>query len=197
MTVNTPVHERSETVPAEPPELSESVGRARPQPLRTRIAAGVMAVLLLGGGGFAAGYTVAHAAGSSAVATAAPGGGTVAGGAGPGGTGTFGGAPVSGTITAVSATSVTVRAASGDSTTYPISGDTAIVNDGATASASDLAVGDPVVVFGAAGSAGSAGSAGAAERILAGTSATQAASGPGAAAGSAGAGDGAATGTTT
>jgi hypothetical protein len=153
-------------------------GSSRPpkMALKTKIAAGLLSVGLLAAGGFALTQLGGSSASTSA-ASGAQGGPGGAGGAG-GGRGGFGagggGAPVSGTISAVSASSISVKTASGSST-YKIAGGTAVQNNGATSSAAKLTVGEKVVVFtGAAPGANTSTTAtGTASRILAGTSATQ------------------------
>jgi hypothetical protein len=139
--------------------------------LRTKLAAGLVAVALLAGGGFA----LTQLGGSSTSSTAAGPGAGGAGGAGrPGGGAGFGGgqAPTSGTISAVSATSISVQTTSGTST-YKVADATVVQNNGATSTASKLTVGEQVIVFaGAAPGSSTTTSADTANRILAGSSAT-------------------------
>jgi hypothetical protein len=70
--------------------------------------------------------------------------GSLPGGFGPGG-GVAGEQHVTGTLTAVGTSTVTVRSSSG-TTTYPVTSSTQIVRNGAAATLSQLKVGDPVVV---------------------------------------------------
>jgi hypothetical protein len=51
-----------------------------------------------------------------------------------------------GTVTAVSASSITVQSRSGASTTYSIAGSTQVTNNGAAATVNDIQVGDTVAV---------------------------------------------------
>jgi hypothetical protein len=85
---------------------------------------------------------------------------------------------VSGTISAVSATSISVKTSSGAVTTYTVSSGATVLNNGATSTVAKLSVGEKVVVFtgGAPGSSSATAADNAANRIMAGTSATQ---GPG------------------
>jgi hypothetical protein len=150
--------------------------------MKAKFAASVLAVGLLTGGGIALSQM-----GDSGAATAATAGSqTAAGGAGaPAAAGNSGapaggGAPMNGTITAVSATSISVKSSTGTVTTYKIATETVVENDGTTSTAGDLTVGEEVVVF--TGSAPGAAttttaSSDTASRIMAGSSATQ---GPGA-----------------
>ncbi|MFI7587205.1 hypothetical protein ACIB24_09045 [Spongisporangium articulatum] len=182
--MDTQTYEAPPTNPTEPAPAQTSA----PTPkggVRARIAAGVLALALVGGGTWA----VVHFAGDGSTSVA---GSQTA--SGPGGNGQMpgGAAPASGTITAIDSSSITVKSSSGTSTTYTLADDVAVENDGTTASVSDLAVGDTVVVLTGAGpNAGSSSGSTTtdstttdstttdsttATRILAGTSAT---AGPG------------------
>jgi hypothetical protein len=136
-----------------------------------KIAAAIATVALLAGGGVAMTQL-----GSSTTTSSQSGPGALGAGQGapPGG-----GAPASGTISAVSATSVGVKSASGAVTTYTVSSATIVANNGAASTVAKLTVGEKVVVFtgGAPGSASTTATDNSANRIMAGTSATQ---GPGA-----------------
>jgi hypothetical protein len=143
---------RSPDVPAPP---------SRPMSTRTKIAAAATTAALLLGGGFA--FT--HLGGGTTTATAQQGPGAQPGG------GMRGQPPAAGTVTAVSATSISVKASSGTVTTYTISSSTRVMDDGATSTVSALKVGDAVVVLtGGPGQQSTTGNA--AGMILAGTSAT-------------------------
>ena len=139
---------------------------ARPPSLRGKVAAGLMALGLVAGGGIA----LMHTGSSTSPASTAAGGP-----GGPGGPGGFGGGsftpPTTGTVQSVTATTVTVKTATGTST-YDVTASTVIENNGSTAAPSALTAGEQVVVFtGAAPGSTATVPATTANRILAGTSA--------------------------
>jgi hypothetical protein len=141
--------------------------------MKVKVAAGLLGVGVLAVGGFALNQTGGSTNPSAAITSqGGPAGAGFRGG--PGG----GGAPVSGSISAVSATSISVKT-TGGTTTYKIASGTVVQNNGATSTVGKLAVGEKVVVFtGAApGANRSTTSTDTASRILAGSSATR---GPGA-----------------
>ena len=82
---------------------------------------------------------------------------------GPGG-GVAGETRLSGTLSAVGVSSITVKAADGTSTTVPVNGTTEIINNGASASLSVLSSGEQVLVHVVPSGSGTV-----AERIFAGT----------------------------
>lgn len=142
-------------------------GPRRGLSLKGKIAAAVATVGLLAGGGVAMAQL-----GNSTTASSPSGPGAMGGGqGGPAGAG----APASGTISAVSATSISVKSSGGAVTTYTVSSSTAVQNNGATSTAAKLTVGEKVVVFtgGVPGSTSMTAASNAANRIMAGTSATQ------------------------
>jgi hypothetical protein len=154
------------------PAASEPAPAAGPGPapklgLKGKIAAGLLTVLLLGVGGFALTQMGDSSTASAASASqAGPGGGG-------GGFGGGRGAPASGTISAVSASSITVKTTTG-TTTYQVSSSTVVQNNGATSTMAKLAVGEKVMVLtGRPGSTTTSTAGTTADRILAGTSATQ------------------------
>jgi hypothetical protein len=103
---------------------------------------GIIAAILLAGGGFAAGmqYQKQHPSGVSTAAAGGAGGRTGGGRFGRGGGGF-------GSVSAISATSITIsNPRSGTDTTYTINSSTQILNQGAAGSISDIASGDSVVV---------------------------------------------------
>ena len=110
-------------------------------------------VLLVGAGGFYSGtvYQKSHGT-STAVATngGSFGGGTGGGAAGGGFGSRIGGGGI-GAVTAVSSTSITITPRSRGGTaaadkTYAIGSSTTITNNGATVAATDIAVGDNVLI---------------------------------------------------
>ena len=170
------------TTDAETQPAVDTPASKQPMSLRNRIIAALATCAVLGGGGFAA--TQLGGSGASTGMNRGPGGGP------PGG---MGQGPATGTITAVSARSISVKASSGTVTTYAISSATRVMDDGSASTVSGLAVGDTVAVL--SGRPGATTTSGAADVILAGTSATQ---GPGGAGGAPPAGaPGAAAGTST
>jgi hypothetical protein len=153
--------------------ISGQPGTGHPAPSQRRhgrtaaaVAAGVVAAGLIAGGGWA----VAHLGSDTSAAQSGTDGrnGTGPGGF-PGGQGGMGRPPVAGTVSALTGSTITVTPSGGTATTYTVASGTQVLNNGATAELSDLAVGDPVVVIAAA--AGTGGTA-TADRILAGSSAT-------------------------
>lgn len=136
-----------------------------------KIAAAAVTLALLAGGGVAMAQI-----GNGTTATSRSGPGALGGGGG--GRPVGGRAPASGTISAVSATSISVKSSSGTVTTYAVSSATTVQNNGATSTAAKLTLGEKVVVFTgrAPGSTSTTVAGNAANRIMAGTSATQ---GPG------------------
>ena len=108
--------------------------------------------------------------GGNAAATSTRQGGPSGGFAGGRGGGIAGELRVRGTITAVTATSITVKQVDGTTSTYTANGTTDVQRDGAQSSLSALKAGDEVLVhvLPASGNGGAI-----AERILAGMSATQ------------------------
>lgn len=166
------------------PSPTASVGAASTP--RKTMAAWALSLVVVGG----AGYAIGHSSSSTSAATPSaltqtqggP-GGTTTQGQGQGQLGGPGGGnftpPTSGTITAISASSITVQTSAGASQTFAITSSTAVMNDGAQASASDLAVGDTVVVITGTPGSTTTSSSTSATQILAGTSATQGFGGPG------------------
>jgi hypothetical protein len=128
-----------------PPISTEPAAASRTK--RGTVAAGVAALLIAVGG--TAGYLVSHASAASGTsATAqqrAPG---VVGGAGTAGGGGLGFQPtdyhLDGTITAIGSGTVTIKAASGTTTTCTVTSSTHLVDDGATVPLSSFTVGESV-----------------------------------------------------
>ncbi|MCW2601621.1 MAG: hypothetical protein JWM02_3450 [Frankiales bacterium] len=131
---------------------------------------GIMATGLVAGAIGVAAMQGSGGATSAASTTNTPQTGFQGGGpqGGFGGGGVPGQTRVFGTIASVGASSITVKASDGTSTTLAVNGTTEIVRNGATSSLSALKAGDQVVVH-----AVPSGSSTLAERILAGTSGTQ------------------------
>ncbi|GAA3294259.1 hypothetical protein Dvina_50435 [Dactylosporangium vinaceum] len=136
------------------------------------VVVGVVAALVIGGGGFA---VIKAAGGASAGATAQQGGPGGNGQGGPGGMGNFGGGGMgagaglsgalygdftasdgnggyatkrlqTGTVTAISATSITAKSADGHATTFVINGSTSV--DNGNDQVADVKTGDTVTVVG-------------------------------------------------
>jgi hypothetical protein len=113
-----------------------------PKPgVRGKAAAALLTVGLLLGGGVA----LTQLGGSSATTAATTAG--AQGGVQGGGPGGGGGAPASGTIASVSGTSISVKTTAGTVSTFTVSSATAIEDNGASATATQLTVGEQVVVF--------------------------------------------------
>jgi hypothetical protein len=179
-----PTHRDAYQPPVQPPvhdpvhDPVQDPGAGPRKNLRTKIAAGVLALGLVGGGAWVLTH---HGGTASATASTAQAGAGLQGGPG---SGTAGGAPsgmqapVTGTVSAVSATSISVKTTNGTST-FTIASGAVVENNGTTTTADQLTVGEQVVVFtGAVPGSASSSSADStsANRIMAGTSATQ---GPG------------------
>ena len=128
-----------------------------------RVAAPVVAALLVGGGVV---FAVDHNSGSNASASSASAFGGPAG-LGARGGGVAGEQRIQGTVTAKTSTTVTVKSSSGTST-YAVNATTEIVRDGLAASLSSVQVGDPVLVHVYPSSSGRM----LVERLLAGSSAS-------------------------
>lgn len=159
----------ADTVPAGPPD---TVPTGSPDTVAG--GSGSRSTLLKGGGLLLAGLVagaigVAALHGSSGTPALAASGGVSAGsapfdrGASGGRGGVDGEQHVSGTLTAVSASSVTVRSTSG-STTVPVSASTQVLRDGSTAALSSLKVGEAVLVHVLPSGSGTV-----AEKVLVGT----------------------------
>jgi len=154
--------EADPAAPAASAEEKTTGWRARRTSIAGAVVAGIAATAL--------GVGVVHASGSSR--TGSSGGNTALGGARPG-QGQFPGGPdgethVSGTITAVTASSVTVRQISGTSATYTVDSSSQVLDNGKTVAVTALTTGEQVLVHAFART----GTAAYAERVLAGSSAT-------------------------
>jgi len=133
-------------------EISGEEHRARQESSHKRSSApstktlvmALVAVLLLGGG-FAAGMQYQKSKVPKVVPTTATAPSTTGRKGGRRG-GLRGARPVIGQVTAVSATSITVQATSGTSTTFAITSTTAVSNNGQASAVGDIAVGDSVAV---------------------------------------------------
>lgn len=171
----------------EPPELlTPTPDETAPAASGTEAAAGsgsrrggrratVVGAVLAGVVATALGVGVVEASGSSGGATASAASRTAGGF--PGGTGTQNGripagrdgeTHVTGTLTAVTSSSVTVRQAGGTSATYTVDSSTQVLANGKAVAVTALPVGDQVLVHAFPTNSGSA----YAERVLAGSSAT-------------------------
>ncbi len=171
--------------------------------VRGKVAAGFLVVAMLGTGGFALSHLGGSStgAGSTVAAGGLAGGGPAGGpGGGPGGASGGGGSftpPTRGTISAVSASSISVKTTSGTQT-YKITSATEIQDNGATVKTSGLTAGQNVVVFtGAPPNSTSSVPADTANRIMAGSSATAGPGGSGGGGTLPSSGSGTGTGTTT
>ena len=187
-TTNTPRPEDRWAMPPPPPPSpagAPPAGAAAPparRPARLRWATTPVAVALaalLAGGGIM--YAVDHAtAGTAASAATVPGANGFGGAAAPGRAGGPGGLGgpiageqhVQGTVSAKTATTVTVKSPGGTAT-YTVDGSTQIVRNGQAATLADVKVGDPVLVHVYPSSSGKL----LVERLFAGSSASDA--GPG------------------
>jgi hypothetical protein len=156
----------SEIPMAPDPRVEQQDPPARTSILRRRAPAVGLVVAGLVAGALGVGV-LGHTATGTTGSNAAAGQHARPGGFGPGG-GVAGETRVSGTITVVGSSGITVRQADGTTATYAVNGTTDVRRDGAQSSLSGLKVGDHVLVH----VVPSAGGGTVAERILAGTSAT-------------------------
>jgi hypothetical protein len=130
----------TEQQPTTPPPASKRQGFVR-------AFAPVVAAFLVGAG---AAYALTHHSsnGPSAAGAVTPsqGGGGFRGGFGGGGFGRggFAGQRIQGTVTATTASTVTIKSSSGGTTTYDVATNAQILKDGQQASVTDLAAGDQV-----------------------------------------------------
>lgn len=158
------------------PPTIEALQPPAPKRMKGKVAAGLMTIGLLVGGGL--GLTQLGGSTSASTATGAAAQGFGGGPGGPGGAGGRG-APASGTISSVSGTSISVKSSTGTVRTFTISSGTTIQNNGAGATATSLAVGEQVVVFsGSAPGSTTTAASDTANRIMAGTSTTKRPGGP-------------------
>ncbi|RKS80427.1 hypothetical protein CLV35_0859 [Motilibacter peucedani] len=164
------------------PEPRTPAPAARPRASRRTLVGSAAAALLavvVGGGAITAVKGNDSAAASTASSTTrtsaglgAPGGGLPSGG-GPGG-GMAGETHVSGTVVSVAASSLRVKSSDGTTATYAVDASTQVLDDGSAVSVTSLQTGDTVLVHAIASTSGGTAYA---ERVLAGSSATD---GPGA-----------------
>jgi hypothetical protein len=163
-TMQTPSPEERWSMPPQPPPGATAPTPPSPPPAgptrwpgrfrgpATTVAI-VLAALLVGGGVM---YALDHRAGAAATtgipAVAVPGPNGLGGGAAPGGAGGPGGAGplageqhVQGTVTAKTATTVTVKSSAGTAT-YTVDASSQIVRNGQAATLAAVQVGDPVLV---------------------------------------------------
>ena len=128
--------------------------RSKGSGMLVNVLLGIAVVIAVGGVAFAVGRATAPTAVAAANngrfgnggflgpnASGAPGGGFV----GNGGLGGFGGASIEGTVTAISADSITLQLASGQTVTIPIDAQTTF-HQRASATASDVTTGSTVIV---------------------------------------------------
>ncbi len=138
---------------------NQSAGRSKPsrRPLKTWLAAGAGAAVLVIGGAVGIGAASSSNAGNSPAAGVQ---GNGPGGFGGAGQGLPGGGGTAGTIAKVTGSSFTLESGSGDATTVTTSSDTTVTSS-SSGSIGDIATGDHVTILGAA-----SGSDVTAERII-------------------------------
>jgi hypothetical protein len=129
------------------PKKKRSTVSSQPNNTVYKIVIAVIVALIVAGISFYSGisYQKAHSKTTTAAVTTGTGGYGGAGGAGGGGR--FSGSHSIGTVSAISATSITVTPTSGaTAVTYTINSSTAITDSGQTVSYSDIQTGDTVLV---------------------------------------------------